>query len=330
MALMRDFRLGADLQRAVVNGFAFPLGIKPGQVPQPVEGYAVAYHTGRDDEPDTYSFHIMVSHDRLLRLLRRVFEWLPDEVYGIVEINSLDAYRAVDEYISRDSTSKRQFLRTWSRLEPVLIEEVSIAAGANGEEPFVEVFLDQWKGVNVIVPPMMRDEVESALASFGLEEVPETWPDDGVDDAVYESIARQVLEEIDDESANIEDLLLELRREWDLALNVDEAKNLDDGGRELGLTLWNVLLSAHAVDGAARSADISIWATASSLSELDQLVSAALPKWRVDEVLATDRVAFDHRPDVLGDLAPRRERAEVHLVQVDPWADASREQETHG
>ncbi len=74
-----------------------------------------------------------------------------------------------------EPVSREIFLETWERLETLLLEDCFIAAGANSDEPFVEVFLDQWKGISIHVPLAMRDDVESMLTSFGLEEVIETW-----------------------------------------------------------------------------------------------------------------------------------------------------------
>ncbi len=50
---MRQLRLGIGLQRAVLDGFAFPLGIVPGGIQVPTQGYTLAYKTPRDDESDT-------------------------------------------------------------------------------------------------------------------------------------------------------------------------------------------------------------------------------------------------------------------------------------
>ena len=92
---VRDFRLRSDLKRAVIDGFALPLGIDPGsdlsRFKPPVQGYTVTYTPAQDDEPDTYAFHIVVSHERLAPVLHKAFELLPDEVFGIIEIGSRDA-----------------------------------------------------------------------------------------------------------------------------------------------------------------------------------------------------------------------------------------------
>src|SRR5262245_26320080 len=140
---MRDFRLRTDLQRVVIDGFALPLGFspEPGDLRAPTQGYTLTYNVAEEDEPDTYSFHVVVSHERLKELLNKAFALLPDEVYGIIEIGSRDAYRSTDVYLGEDPPLPRdEFLRLWKQYEPFLLEDGAIAGGANTEEPFMEVF----------------------------------------------------------------------------------------------------------------------------------------------------------------------------------------------
>ncbi|MHC4102548.1 MAG: hypothetical protein ACYSW1_16900, partial [Planctomycetota bacterium] len=123
------------------------------------------------------------------------------------------------------------------------------------------------------------------------------------------------------------DVLMVLRRVWRLELNVDPDTNVDEGGRELGMTLWHAVVGVEGVEevggGSVEtgdSADLSIWATAGSLQELEVLINGVLSvgeQWGSAEVYSTDRVAFDERPEELAELSPRRDRAEVHLVSVE-------------
>ena len=156
---MRQLRLGTGLQRAVLDGFAFPLGIVPGGIQPPTQGYTIAYNTPRDDESDTYTFHVVVSHERIAPILHRAFELLPEQVLGIVEISSRDAYRAVDIYVGHEPVAVRNFLRTWRRFETVLLEDAALGAGANSEDPFIVVFLSQWQGLSHIPPLPLRSRV---------------------------------------------------------------------------------------------------------------------------------------------------------------------------
>ena len=316
---MDSFRLLSDLERAVIDGFALPLGISPGEIRAPAQGYTIAYTAGTDDEPDTYSFYVAISHEQVAPILRRAFDLLPDQVCAIVEISSRDAYRQVDVYLSEDEISAEQFREAWDRWGPILLEDGSIGAGSNSEDPFVEVFLDQWKGLSIIVPLEMREAVDAILGEFGLEEVPQTWPV-GEDNPGLDRV--QIRPVLDESKADIDDVLFQLRHEWQLELNVDPDTNVDEAGRVLGLTLWHAIVGVQNDNGKddPQIADMSVWATAGSLGELEELIEDVLnddDQWEFAEIFSTDRVAFDERPDELSDLAPRRRSTEVHLVSFE-------------
>ncbi len=319
-ALMDPYDLRPDIERAVIDGFALALGIWAADITPPTVGYTIAYTTGQDDEPDTYSFYVAVSHERVAPILAKAFTLLPEKVSAIVEISSRDAYRQTDVFLSQEEISRRGFLDMWRTWQPILLEDSSIGAGANSENPFVEVFVDQWKGISIIVPLDMRNDVEKLLRSLELQEVPETWAV-GEDNPTLESVqTRPVLASLNGASADIDDVLLELRRTWGMELNIDPDTNLDDGGRRLGMTLWHAVLGVHRALDADQIADMSVWATAGSLSELELLIDGMLEEtdeWALDEVFSTDRVAFDERPDELADIEPRRKRAELHLVSIE-------------
>ena len=335
---MREFQLRNDLQRVTLSGFALPLGIAPapGRMRAPIQGYTLSYVPGEEDEPDTYSFHVVVSHERLKPILHRSFELLPEQVFGIIEIGSRDAYRSTDTFIGEEPISRDEFLDVWQRYEPFLLEDGSIAAGANSEEPFVEVFVDQWKGLSIHVPLNMREEVENLLHEFKLREVQQTWPaeDDGepefdpTDDDAVESQVRPVLDLTDEFSPDVDELLLNLRHDWRLVLNVDRDTNIDEGGRNLGPTLWHAVVIVDRAESGAEpgqnGAYASIWASAGSLTEMEQLIDQALeqhPEWMFIEIYTIDRVAFDERPEELSDLRPGRRGPQVHLISIEPWGN---------
>jgi len=336
---MRDFQLRTDLERVVIDGFAFPLAVAPsaaGKLRPPLQGYTVSYVGGQDEEPDTYSFCVVVSHERLSQLVQRAFDLLPDHVYGIIEIGSRDAYRTTDVFVGleNDPISLDRFRRVWTQYEPFLLEDGSIAAGANSEDPFIEIFLDQAKALMIHVPLSMREDVETMLRQLGLDEVPQLWPasgdddgqseDDDADDESGSSQIRPVLDLSDDACPDVDELLLNLRHDWKLELNVDPESNIDEGGRNLGSTLWHAVVIVDKADPmqSPGGAYASIWATAGSLHEMEHLMGQALakyPQWEFGEVYTIDRVAFDERPDELLDLAPNRRLNQVHLVTIEPW-----------
>ncbi|MCP3902375.1 MAG: hypothetical protein GY715_01970 [Planctomycetes bacterium] len=320
---MREYRLRSDIERVVIDGFALPLGFVPGdmdKLPVPTPGYTLDYVVGEDDEPDTYSFYVVTSHEQLARLIERVFELLPDEVHGIVEIGSRDAYRSLDVYLAEETIRIEEFLDGWHRFESFLLEDGSIGSGANSEEPFVEVFLDQWKGLSIHIPVGLREEVEAILASFSLGEVAQTWPaldDDAANEALR---VRPVLAEEDAYSPGVDEMLLQLREAWRLELNIDREANLDDSGRELGHTLWHAMVIVCSAGRPTMEAYASVWATVDSLAGMEELVEAAietLSGWELVTIYTIDRIAFDERPEELADLEPRRRRTEVHLVVLE-------------
>ena len=321
---MTAFSLRPDIERTVIDGFALALGITPGDVTPPTVGYTIAYTSGHDDEPDTYSFYVAVSHEQVAPILEKVFSLLPEEVCAIVEISSRDAYRQTDVFLSQEEIPKQEFLRTWDQWQPILLEDGSIAAGANSESPFVEIFVDQWKGVSIIVPLDMHDDVERLLASAGLKEVQQTWALGNENPGLDKAQIRPVLADLDGMAADIDDVLVELCHDWRMELNIDPDTNVDEGGRRLGMTLWHAVLDLHRVGDAQQMADMSLWATAGSLTQLEELIEGELEQageWMLGDVYSTDRIAFDERPDELSDLAPRRREAKIHLVAIDPRND---------
>jgi len=320
---MREFRLRKDLKRSVINGFALPLGIEPLDLRPPTQGYTVDYREGGGEGPDHYVFHVVASHERIRGLVREAFGLLPEEVTPIVEVDSTDAYRTVDVYIGREPIPLDDFLDVWDEFEPILMEDASLGAGANAEEPFVEVFLDNWKGLLLYVPIDFRPEIEGMLRRDGLREVEETWPIEERD-APPPSQVREVLEIEDEQSPDLQEVLLQLREAWNLELDVDPEGNADERGRPLGLTLWNAVAVVESAKEAeqGKGAYVSVWASARSLAELESLIGQVLddmPEWRFQAVYASDRVAFDERPPELSDLPMRRTRPEVHRVSVEPW-----------
>ena len=319
---MSHVRLRTDLSRAKIGNFALPLGLVPSAMPAPTVGYTLEYTPGDEshDEPDTYTFSIVASHEDLAPIIDRMLELLPDRVHGILEIGSRDAYRSLDVYMAPDPISREAFCAGWDQFAPFLLEDGSIGAGANSDDPFIEVFLDQWKGLSVHVPLLMRDDVERVLHQAGLEEVLETWPPMNEDEAQRAMTLRPVLAPEEEAEPAIEDMLLRIRHAWELELNVDPETNVDDSGRELGATLWHTIIIVESRLEPGARAYASIWATASSLAEMEELIDRALsesPDWRFDEVYTIDRVAYDERPDALADLSPRDRDPAVHLVEYD-------------
>ncbi len=318
---MAEVRLNSDLERAALGSFLLPLGLLPCSATPPQPGFTITYNTGEDEEPDTYTFQVVISLEKLPALLERAFSLLPDEISAILELDSQDAYRTVDVFLSEEPISRDNFLDTWHRYAPFLQEDCSIGIGANSEEPFLEIFLDPFKTLNFHIPLDLRDKLEALLGEFGLEEVPYTWPPEEDYSSSEKWRIRPVLDLNDPALVDEDELLNRLHHEWRLILDVDPDCNVDEAGRELGFTLWHALLLVESAFGSpVTEAIFSLWVTADSLTTVERFIESALadhPQWQLVRVESIDRVAFDDRPDHLTDIPPRREHDEIHLVEIE-------------
>ncbi len=315
---MRPYRLRSDLRRERAGQFGYPLGVVPPDAEEPHQGWTKTLDDGPDAGGTTASYHVLVSSDRLKPLIDAAFGLLPTRVAAIVELGSCDAYRRVDVFMSAEPISLEAFRDIWEHYEPFLLEDATMAIGANAESPVIEVFLEQDKVLHLHVPDGMTSEVERMFKRFDLNEVECHWDRQLPENDVLE--IRPVLASGEGFTESIDDLLLDLKLAWDLVLNIDPDRNVDDGGRELGLTLWHALVVIESRDPPLeRTASASIWATARSLSEMQAIVEDALAvyaDWSIVADYAVDRVAYDERPDDLATLPPRRRRAAVHIVDM--------------
>jgi hypothetical protein len=320
-----DFRLNPELKRLTLGDYQLPLGVRETKLSPPSQGYTVRFQEGKNDEPDTFLFHAVVSHERLKPLIDAAFNLLPKEVTPVVEIGSRDAYRMVDVYLGEEPMPLVEFLRTWYEFEEILLEDVTIGVGANAEEPWVDVFIDTWKGVVISIPVEMREEVEDMLHKLGIQEVETTWSEQSDPMDEEELVSENVLD-LSDNRPDLEELLLELRERWFLELNIDRETNVDEAGRHLGMTLWHAVVLATASDGQeGLGANVVLWMTAGSLAQAEELIEDALldhPELVFESIYTMDRVAYDDRPQSLSHIPPTRRRAAVHEMIIEPWGGA--------
>ena len=321
-----DFRIREDLPRVAIGDYQLPLGMRQTRLPAPNQGYTVRFQEGKNDEPDTFLFHVVVSHERLRPLIDAAFNLLPKEVTPVVEIGSRDAYRSIDVYLGEEPMPLVEFLRTWYDFEEILLEDVTIGVGANAEEPWVDIFIDTWKGIVISIPVEMRDEVERMLVGMDIREVETTWAEPADDVAAIleeEEIVQENVLDLSDNRPDLEELLLELRSRWMLELNIDRETNVDEAGRHLGMTLWHAVVFATSSDGdEGRGANIILWMTAGSLAQAEELIEDALldhPDLVFESIYTMDRVAYDDRPQSLSHIPPTRRRAAVHEMTIEPW-----------
>ena len=324
---MRNFRIKSGIDRVSLGAFQLPLGVDWIEAVPPTEGFTLDFTSGEDGEPDTYAFQVVVSHERVQNALHALFDLLPSEVTPVTEVGSVDAYRSVDVYVGTDGVFIDDFRKSWDAFEPILLEDVSIGAGVTSEEPFLEIFLDVWKTITVHCPVETREVVEGVLAKLGIDEVPLTWPEQSYDEFNPPYRTREVLLIEDEHSPDLDELLLQIRGEWGLQLNIDPASNLDEGGRELGYTLWHAIAMADPMDQEnGGGAYITVWVTAANFEQAETLIESAVESsgtWIMTGLYSIERVAFDERPDELLELSPRRLESELHLVVIDEWGSGT-------
>ncbi len=253
-------------------------------------------------------------------LLVDLFGLLPEQVSGIIEVGSRDAFRVVDIFLGERPIASERFFETWQAYESIFLEDTSLAVGVNADAPFMEIFLDQDKRVSIHVEPSRREEIESVLESHGLSEqdsgyleMPESESD--------QIQTRSILVEDPSLLCDIDQLLLVLRHEWALMLDEDEDRNSDSGGRDLGRTLWHSIVLVQPSDVLSDGfAHAVLWACASSRRELEQMVRDQLAEssdWVLKDFYTLDRVAFDDRPEELASVTPRHPRSEIFMFQID-------------
>jgi hypothetical protein len=320
---MRTFALRNDLERRAVGRFKLPLGLEPQGLPEPTEGYTLEFVEADEHAPDTFRFYAVASFERVGPLLEDLLELLPDEVFPIVEAGSKDAFRTTDTFTARDPVAFDDFLDDWRAYREVILEDGSIGAGAQADEPFMEVFVDSWKGVEVQVPADLREAVEQVMGRHGLEEVAETWPSEVDERPEPPLTVREILVLEDEECPDLDEVLYQLREAWGLELDVDPEDNVDEAGRYLGRTLWHVVAVVESADEDQPRAGYALsWLTAGSLGEAQRMVESRIElqdEWRFQgQWYSCDRVAYDERPDSLASLAPRRSRSELHEFRIEP------------
>lgn len=318
-----NYLIDPTLKRLVVDGFAFPLGWKPSDGKRPFEGFTISRLESELELPDTHQFQIAVSHERLNPLMRRLFALLPERVYPILEIISTDAYRPVDTLMSPEPMSRDEFLATWAEVEPLLLDDCALAAGAMSEEPYIEVFLEANKFIIVNIASAQSGLLEAELEAAGLHEVPSHWIDD---DDCMDEFASVLMEK--NGLMTLDDVIVHLHRQWRLELNVDPEGNPDESGRDLGVTLWHVVVLAVRRDqpNSADRARIEMWLSANSLGQVEELVANVFDEikdWDIDTMVSQDRVAFDDRPRELNDLKQGSNDTGVWAVSIQPLESQS-------
>lgn len=273
--------LDESVQRVVMGGTAFPLGVYPVEDTEPRQGYAVEFEPADGDNeggeweewPDRYVFDVVISAERLVSLVRVLVSMLPGRVFPILDVMGHDAYREIDPYISYELLGTDRFLDSLRRYAEFFFEDGLVGFGAMCDEPFFYMFIDEHKIVTIRVPAEERERIEAALNAFGLSQIPEPA---GADAAAHEHRSVLVSPEDNTESLTIDEIVESLREEWQLVLNVDPEANSDDGGRDLGVTAWRCLVRVHADPEGLEVRYAEVLLDASCLREAEDLACDAV------------------------------------------------------
>lgn len=188
-----------------------------------------------EEWPDRYVFDILVPASRVEPLCRALFSLLPGRIYPILDVLGHDEYREVDPYVSYELLGVDRFTDAIRRYRGFFFEDGLVGFGAMSEEPFLYVFVDEHKIVTVRAEVPQRERVEQVLAAFDLKQIEELH---GADSVTHEH--RGVLEARDDRLDLLiaDEIVEELQEQWRLELNVNPDVNVDEEGRELGITGW--------------------------------------------------------------------------------------------
>ena len=240
-------KVDPSIRRIVLGSFQFPLGVYPVEEMTPKAGYVSNFEPsdggGADAEfeewPDRYVFDIVVSAERLPMLARMLFSMFDGRAYPILDVLGQDGYREVDPYISYDLVGVDVFLDGLREFGEWLYEDGMVGFGLMCEEPFCYAFVDEHKIITLRVDPALKERVEKILAAFDLEMAEGTA---GADAAAHEH--RNVLLAPDDkpELLGPDEALERLKMKWKVVLNVDPDTNVDDEGKELGVTHWRAVV----------------------------------------------------------------------------------------
>lgn len=245
-----------SITRTVNGSFRFPLGVYPVEPLTPRAGYVMEFEPadGGSDEadweewPDRYVFDIVLSAEKVPSLCRQLFAMMPSRVYPILDILGHDAYREIDPYISYELVGMDRFLDCVSRFRDFLFEDGMCGFGAMCESPFFYMFVDEHKIVTVRVDAAKKEKLEKLLEAFDLEASAPGREPVGADGTAHEH--RSVLLMPDDSPHLLgpEEILEHLRDEWRLVMNIDPESNVDEEGKDLGVTPWRCVVRCETDD----------------------------------------------------------------------------------
>ena len=139
-----------SIQRRIIDGFSFPLGVYPVEEMTPRAGYTTDFEPAdaeEDDEdweswPDRYVYDIVVPATRIGALWDQLFALMPGRVYPILDFIGHDAFREVDPYMAYEPIGKERVTDAIRRYRAFFFEDGMVGFGAVSDEPFLYLFID--------------------------------------------------------------------------------------------------------------------------------------------------------------------------------------------
>ncbi|MFK7758699.1 MAG: hypothetical protein AB8C13_01990 [Phycisphaerales bacterium] len=312
-----------SISREAIQGFDFPLGVYPVEPMTPFQGYSSDYEPAdgvQGDEtieeveawPDRYVYDIVISATRLESLWVQIFAMMPGRVFPILDYIGHDCYREIDPYIAYEPVGQEHVTNLLQRFNEFFFEDGMVGFGAVSEEPFFYAFVDEHKILTLRVEPELCPKIDKLLASFDLQPVDDPA---GADAAAHEH--RSVLMTPPDrpDLLNADEIVEISRERLGLVLNVDPETNIDDDGKELGITPFRCLLR-HESDQNPTPRYAEVICTASCL-----LIAETIALQAVDKLIntPTTETSTDASTSDLFLLSADR----VHLKDIEIISDSN-------
>jgi len=329
---MRRLLLDDKIERVVIDGFTFALGVYPTEPMEPLAGYTEQFEpadgatdteaTNSSEQweqwPDRFVYDIAISANRLPALCRGLFSLLPGRVFPILDVLGTDAYREIDPYLAYDRVGIEKFLEGLREFGPWLLEDGLVGFGAMSTDPFFYVFIDEHKLITVRTHADLKSRVEKQLAAFDLSAVREIR---GADAAEHEHRSVLRLKPVS-KVISADEIVERLRDQWVLQLNVDPRTNVDAEGNDLGITGWQCVARCS-MEGDESDSYAELLLTADSLEHAERMaeeaISSQAPKqsdWANVEIVRSDRVSPDQFAQWVGKKEVNKKSVcEVHDIR---------------
>ena len=316
-ALRPPYKIRYDLGRKKFGGVECPLGVFPAESQAELqEGFESHFLMGDDGADDQCEYRLVLSSDRIFDVVRRLFiELLPEEVLGLYEEFSYDAFRETDTWRSADAVAKDRILQAWETYGEYFIEDGKCGFGAYGEEPMIELFVEEHGTIYLACGYELREQVEGLIAELGIPEVEQLRCIDS-----YEHQHREILDL--DDLTTMDDLDIKFSVIESLGM---ELSNRDEGGEEGPFPFWIYVELDFGLDAKAKapSAFMSLGLTATDHAEAEKLVESNVldrfPRAMISRYLQFYRLV---REDIGDEIRPKDVRT---IERVGVWYESEAE-----